>query len=150
MFAIDYHVHIWQVSPQFSCGDTCQIWMWCKEPNRYCDRIENFPYGAINERSFSNPHRWPCQNPNSNVIVGVSRSRDDWRMIIEYDMYKASETFTARDMSFRQFSQIVHLLHWNGSCSVAEYGKAGCKYPRGGVLHFTLYNLHTNTTLSGP
>ena len=24
------HVHIWQVLPQLSCGDTCQIWMWCK------------------------------------------------------------------------------------------------------------------------
>ena len=27
MLAIEYHVHIWQVSPQLSCGDTCQIWM---------------------------------------------------------------------------------------------------------------------------
>ena len=25
---IEYHVHIWQVSPQLGCGDTCQIWMW--------------------------------------------------------------------------------------------------------------------------
>ena len=25
---IEYHIHIWQVSPQLSCGDTCQIWMW--------------------------------------------------------------------------------------------------------------------------
>ena len=24
----EYHVHIWQVSPQLSCGDTCQIWTW--------------------------------------------------------------------------------------------------------------------------
>ena len=30
MLAIVYHVHIWQVLPQLSCGDTCQIWMWCK------------------------------------------------------------------------------------------------------------------------
>ena len=22
------HFHIWQVSPQHSCGDTCQIWTW--------------------------------------------------------------------------------------------------------------------------
>ena len=22
------HFHIWQVSPQLSCGDTCQIWTW--------------------------------------------------------------------------------------------------------------------------
>ena len=30
MWAIVHHVHIWQVLPQLSCGDTCQIWMWCK------------------------------------------------------------------------------------------------------------------------
>ena len=27
-FAIEYHVYIWQVSPQLSCGGTCQIQMW--------------------------------------------------------------------------------------------------------------------------
>ena len=26
----EYHVYIWQVSPQISCADTCQIWMWFK------------------------------------------------------------------------------------------------------------------------
>ena len=56
--AIDYHVYIWQVSPQLSCGGTCQIWMWLKEFNMYFCKIENFAYGEINERSFSNPH--PC------------------------------------------------------------------------------------------
>ena len=56
MLAIEYHTHIWQVSLQLSCGDTCQIWMWCKEFNRYFARIEIFAYGEINEWSFSNPH----------------------------------------------------------------------------------------------
>ena len=27
MLAIEYHIYIWQVSLQLSCGDTCQIWM---------------------------------------------------------------------------------------------------------------------------
>ena len=27
--------HIWQMSLQRSCGDTCQMWMWCKESNNY-------------------------------------------------------------------------------------------------------------------
>ena len=53
--AIEYRVHIWQVSPQLSCGDTCQIWMWFRESNRYFCKIENFAYGEISERSFSNP-----------------------------------------------------------------------------------------------
>ena len=56
--AIEYHVYIWQVLPQLSCGDTCQIWMWFRESNRYFRNIENFAYGEISERSFSNPHTW--------------------------------------------------------------------------------------------
>ena len=39
-----------------ACGDTCQIWMWFEESNMYFCEIENFAYGEINERSFSNPH----------------------------------------------------------------------------------------------
>ena len=53
---IEVHVYIWQVSPQLSCGDTCQIWMWFKESNKHFCKIEYFAYGEINERSFSNPH----------------------------------------------------------------------------------------------
>ena len=56
MLAIEYHVHIWQVSLQLSCCDTCQIWMRFKESNRYFGQIENFAYGEIDERNFSNPH----------------------------------------------------------------------------------------------
>ena len=52
---IAYHICIWQVSPQLSCGDTYQIWMGFKEFNRYFWKIESFSYGEINERSFSNP-----------------------------------------------------------------------------------------------
>ena len=58
MLGIEYHVYIGQVSPQLSCGDTCQICMWFKESNRYFFKIKSFAYGEINERSFSNPHPW--------------------------------------------------------------------------------------------
>ena len=54
--AIEYPVNIWQVSPQLCCSDTCQIWTWFKESNIYFCHIENFAYGEIKERSFSNPH----------------------------------------------------------------------------------------------
>ena len=30
--------------------------MWFRESNRYFRNIENFAYGEISERSFSNPH----------------------------------------------------------------------------------------------
>ena len=58
---VEYRVNIRQVSPQLSCGDTCQIWMWFKESNMYFCEVKNFAYGPINERSFSNPHpRFGC------------------------------------------------------------------------------------------
>ena len=67
--AIEYHVYIWQVSPQppSICGETCKIWF--KESNRYFCMIENFAYGEINERSFSNPpplgwHEFPSLIPS--------------------------------------------------------------------------------------
>ena len=53
---VKHRIDIWQVSPQLSCGDTCQIWMWFEEFNMYFCETENFAYGEINERSFSNPH----------------------------------------------------------------------------------------------
>ena len=55
---MEYHVHIWQMSLQLSCGDICQIWMWFGESNMYFCSIENFANREINEQSFSNPH--PC------------------------------------------------------------------------------------------
>ena len=56
MLAIEYHLYIWQVSPQLSCGDTCQTWMWFNDFNSHFCKIENFAYGEINEQGFSNPH----------------------------------------------------------------------------------------------
>ena len=49
-------VYVWRVSPQLSCGDTCQIWMWFEQNDIHFCKIENFAYWKVNERSFSNPH----------------------------------------------------------------------------------------------
>ena len=54
--APEYHLYIWQVSLQLSCGDTCQILIWLQESNSYFPEIENFASREINEWSFSNPH----------------------------------------------------------------------------------------------
>ena len=70
MLAIEYHVYIWRVSPQLSCGDTCQVWMCIEESNMYFCYIENFAYGEINERGFSNPHPW--QSLHHQHQMGVS------------------------------------------------------------------------------
>ena len=78
MLAIEYHIYIWQVSPQLSCSDACQIWMWFKESNRYFCKIENFAYREINKRSFSNPHR-QChchQDPPFTDIVNFNTHMD--------------------------------------------------------------------------
>ena len=37
--------YIWQVSPQLSCGDTCQIWTWFMEYNGCFYKIDIFPFG---------------------------------------------------------------------------------------------------------
>ena len=31
------HFHIWQMSPQLSCGDSCQKWMWQSTGNQWFD-----------------------------------------------------------------------------------------------------------------
>ena len=36
------HVHICQVSPQMSCGDTCQIWTWYHTGNHCFDHSEKW------------------------------------------------------------------------------------------------------------
>ena len=42
MYLLDslLRIHIWQVSPQLSCGDTCQIWMWYSIANMYFANAE--------------------------------------------------------------------------------------------------------------
>ena len=54
----EYHIHIWQVSPRLSCGDTCKIWMWFKRSNLYCHKSRNVPDRKNIKQSFSNPHPW--------------------------------------------------------------------------------------------
>ena len=62
MLAIAYHIYIRQVSPQSSCSDISQIWIWLKESNRYFCKIENSAKGEINERSLRNPRSWTTAN----------------------------------------------------------------------------------------
>ena len=57
---IKHNVHIWQVSPQLSCGDTCQIWTPFKVCNLLFWEIEICRNGEINGRCFSNPRPWSC------------------------------------------------------------------------------------------
>ena len=75
VLTIEYRVYIWQVSPQLSCGDTCQIWLWFRESSRYFCRIENCAYGEISERSFSNPHPWSRTWPLLTVISPLRERR---------------------------------------------------------------------------
>ena len=83
---VTYRVYIWQVSPQLSCGDTCQILMWFDESNMYFCKIENFAYGEIDERSFSNPHPWAVVQPD--ICTTDSCTTDTWnRTLIQPDIY---------------------------------------------------------------
>ena len=45
-----HRIHIWQVLPQPSCGNTCQIWMWFNRSNKISggERVTRFPFGLLN------------------------------------------------------------------------------------------------------
>ena len=52
LFLTTYHFHIWQVSPQLSCGDTWQIWKWWKwfsEPKRCFCKVGKPPNGETSD-----------------------------------------------------------------------------------------------------
>ena len=50
--------------------------MWFKEANIYFCKIENFAYGEINERSFSNPHpRALCQSQDVSTSMKNTQQR---------------------------------------------------------------------------
>ena len=48
----EYHVHIWRVSTQLSCSDTCQIWMRFKWYKHYFFKIRKIP----NEKKATSPY----------------------------------------------------------------------------------------------
>ena len=54
MLAIEYHVHIIQVSPQLSWGDTSHISKWLNEPNRYSCNINFFLTEKFSNGDLSN------------------------------------------------------------------------------------------------
>ena len=47
--------HIWQVSPQLSCGDTCQIWTWYSIAHMYFDDVENWENNGTEEMGLVTP-----------------------------------------------------------------------------------------------
>ena len=52
-FAIEYHVHIWRVSPQHDCIQTRKIWPRVKESKRYFLKSNILQKRVINRRIFS-------------------------------------------------------------------------------------------------
>ena len=61
------HNHIWQVSPQLSCGDTCQIWVWYFIDNVCFESAENLGKKKQTEEIG-------LANPTPGVIIGVCES----------------------------------------------------------------------------
>ena len=116
MLAIKYHIYIWQVSPQLSCGDICQIWMCLNEYNSYLGEIENFDYEEMIERSFSNPHpsllrywmeaetRWPpfCRWHFQKYIFWLRISL--FWLKFKWNLYLRTQLIT---------SQLIQVLGWS-------------------------------------
>ena len=61
------HFHIWQVSPQLSCGDTCQIWMWCSICNQCFDNNENQENNRTEEIGLVTPPLILIISPSNNI-----------------------------------------------------------------------------------
>ena len=74
---IEYHVNIWQVSPQPSCGDT----IWFKESKSYFWKIENFAHGEIYQQSISKPYPWSTKKSN---LKSMMRNKDSKRGIWKF------------------------------------------------------------------
>ena len=111
--AIVYYIYIGQVSPQLSCGDTCQIWMWFEEFNMYFCHIENFAYGEINEWSFSNPH--PRQA--SDRTKGSFQYKSGHSKCGNYHWYK-----TRLPLYMHRLVLILEILilYWQGSINIIQ------------------------------
>ena len=60
MLAIEYHVHIWQVSPQLTCRDTCQIWMTFKDATLRCWKFCSFMWRQNGGECVSNHQSHDC------------------------------------------------------------------------------------------
>ena len=58
-------LHIWQVSSKLSCGDTCQIWMWCWLGPQCFDNSENLWKYWMKEIGLvtPTPGLWPPTHP---------------------------------------------------------------------------------------
>ena len=55
------NLHVCQVLPQHSCGDTCYIWTWCATTNQYVDNSEpNWKRKEWGEIGLGTRHRAMC------------------------------------------------------------------------------------------
>ena len=71
-----YHIHIWEVSPQLSCGDTFQIRMWCSIGNLGFDDSEKWKIYLERKKLFPWPPLMVISDlsvspklPNLNVLL---------------------------------------------------------------------------------
>ena len=74
------HIHTWQASPQLSCGDICQIWMWYSKSDEYfniwkigyIDKMDWFsnPTPGLASRKL-NPKKWCHFNWSKKSVCGV-------------------------------------------------------------------------------
>ena len=74
-----YHIHIWQVSPQLSWGDTCQIWIWIYiQIWKYIQTSKwfwiNSPYFAVFPHFLNDQHA----DYLLNIMLIFDRSHHNW------------------------------------------------------------------------
>ena len=118
---IEHHIHIWQVLPQLSCGDTRQIWKYFKVPNRYICQNKNLLNGEISQHSLSTPHPifellWilsppPQQPPFTPTPINHPLSSNRQCTISKWHFYpKDTNTFYSHSLSNRS-SWLTNMMY---------------------------------------
>ena len=84
----EYHIHIWQVSLQLCCSDTCQIWLWFKGYKRNFCKLEISSMEKLTNGALVGPHPspdlrrpWDMSLPSDYLVpVGwtIPRCQDAW------------------------------------------------------------------------
>ena len=55
MLEFSYHIHIWQTSPQLSCGDIFRIWAWYSIGNNFSITLRSWKNNGMEEIDFLTP-----------------------------------------------------------------------------------------------
>ena len=81
------HIHIWQVSPQLRCGNTCQIWTCYSITNMYYGDVEKLGKNGTEEIGFvtPTPGQIVCRSADN---VFWKKNVLGWRLLSQFSPFR--------------------------------------------------------------